>query len=376
MISPGTLLKTRRGHCFEMATLLCSLLVGHGFDAYVVSGYASREVTQNNQFRVVCPEIARKLKERQERRDKEDDEHPKEVRQVSKYKLKDPIDLKSKFLQQLDREKEERIAEEKAKAAEEEAERIRKEEALPADELENKRVHSWVLIKRKGEVFFIEPSTGFRHEISDPSFIGIESLWNHENYMVNRQEEIIGTIPHLQWNLLERQKWERLLDVETDYPENDLQLCPKYLDMPLSWVDKLEVSTRVFEERFPEQQKVIKYKRAIHETFAVYKEIDGVVERIKTYSTLDYQSPMEVWEYFENRADLLEERVTDFGKNETMEYFRKGRQDALKSIRRSSGDQSRVYEYGFYDKSRFDCLMRIEKSPMEVKEFYRNREDR
>lgn len=359
-----------------MATLLCSLLVGHGFDGYVVSGYASREVATNNQFRVVCPSIARKLKERQEKRSKEEDEHPKEVRQVSKYKLKDPIDLKSKFLKQLDGEEEERIAEVKAKAAEEEAERIRKEEALPADELENKRVHSWVLMKTKREVFFIEPSTGFRHEITDPSFIGIESLWNHENYLVNRQEEIIGTIANLQWNLLDREKWERLLDVDSDYPENDLQLCPKYLDMPLSWVEKLRVSPKEFEERFPGQQKAIKYKRAIHEMFAVYKEIDGVVERIKTYQSLDYQRPLELWEYFENRADLLEERVTDFAKNETMEYFRKGRPDALKSIRRSVGDQSQVHEYGFYDNSRFDCLMRIEKSSMEVKEFYRNREDR
>lgn len=359
-----------------MATLLCSLLVGHGFDGYVVSGYASREVATNNQFRVVCPSIARKLKERQAKRSKEEDEHPKEVRQVSKYKLKDPIDLKSKFLKQLDGEEEERIAEVKAKAAEEEAERIRKEEALPADELENKRVHSWVLMKTKGEVFFIEPSTGFRHEITDPSFIGIESLWNHENYLVNRQEEIIGTIANLQWNLLDREKWERLLDVDSDYPENDLQLCPKYLDMPLSWVEKLRVSPKEFEERFPDQQKAIKYKRAIHESFAVYKEIDGVVERIKTYQSLDYQRPLELWEYFENRADLLEERVTAFAKNETMEYFRKGRPDALKNIRRSVGDQSQVHEYGFYDNSRFDCLMRIEKSSMEFKELYRNREDR
>lgn len=38
-----------------MATLLCSLLIGNGYAAMVVNGYASREVANNNQARVECP---------------------------------------------------------------------------------------------------------------------------------------------------------------------------------------------------------------------------------------------------------------------------------------------------------------------------------
>ena len=39
-----------------MATLLCSILIGVGFSsAIVVSGYATREVANNDQRRVVCP---------------------------------------------------------------------------------------------------------------------------------------------------------------------------------------------------------------------------------------------------------------------------------------------------------------------------------
>lgn len=51
-----------------MATLLCSLLIGNSFPAYVVSGYATREVTNNDQRRVKCPidpdekEVSRKLR--------------------------------------------------------------------------------------------------------------------------------------------------------------------------------------------------------------------------------------------------------------------------------------------------------------------------
>lgn len=375
MVSPDCLLKTRKGHCFEMATLLCSLLLGHGFDAYVVAGYASREVTRNNQCRVVCPAIAVKLMEREAQLSEGKKETREGVLPKSKYHLKEPIDLKSKFLKQLEDEERQRIAEERAKAALDEAERIRIEEELPVDELANRRVHSWVLVKCKGAAFFIEPATGFPHSITDPSFIGIEALWNHENYMVNKQKKIIHTIGESNWNLLDRGHWERLLDVDSDHPEA-INYCPKYLDMPLSWVNKLSVSAHVFEERYPEQQKVLRYKRTIHEKYAVYKELDGVVERIKTFETLDYERPLNMWEYFQNRADLLKERVTDYARKATKEWFHKGRPDSLKSVRRLENNKALVLEYEFYYQLRFDCLKRIDMSSMEIKEVYVDREDR
>lgn len=40
-----------------MATLLCSLLIGNRYAAMVVSGFASREITNNDQQRVIYPEI-------------------------------------------------------------------------------------------------------------------------------------------------------------------------------------------------------------------------------------------------------------------------------------------------------------------------------
>lgn len=51
------MLRTRRGNSFEMATLLASMLIGSGYAACVVSGYATREVTLNDQRRVQCPFI-------------------------------------------------------------------------------------------------------------------------------------------------------------------------------------------------------------------------------------------------------------------------------------------------------------------------------
>lgn len=57
MISPDTLLRLRAGNSFEMATLLCSLLIANRYGALVVSGYASREVANDDQQRVACPDI-------------------------------------------------------------------------------------------------------------------------------------------------------------------------------------------------------------------------------------------------------------------------------------------------------------------------------
>jgi hypothetical protein len=38
-----------------MSVVLCSLLIGAGYDAYCVCGYATREVTLMDQTRDICP---------------------------------------------------------------------------------------------------------------------------------------------------------------------------------------------------------------------------------------------------------------------------------------------------------------------------------
>lgn len=55
LISPPSVLKRQKGNCFEYSTLLCSLLVGAGYDAYVVSGYATHETCLADESREICP---------------------------------------------------------------------------------------------------------------------------------------------------------------------------------------------------------------------------------------------------------------------------------------------------------------------------------
>ena len=58
--SPTTVLKRQKGNCFDYSILICSLLIGAGYDAYCVSGYANRETTLMDQAREICPFIEKK----------------------------------------------------------------------------------------------------------------------------------------------------------------------------------------------------------------------------------------------------------------------------------------------------------------------------
>ncbi|XP_072342361.1 dynein regulatory complex subunit 7 isoform X5 [Scyliorhinus torazame] len=87
LFSPTTVLKRQRGNCFDFSNLLCSLLIGTGFDAYCVSGYAIKEMCLVDETREICP----LLKETDQ--SKKDEE--KQV--VRRYAVKPVRELKSKF---------------------------------------------------------------------------------------------------------------------------------------------------------------------------------------------------------------------------------------------------------------------------------------
>lgn len=54
-MSPATVVRRQRGNCYEMSTLLVSLLVAAGYDAYVVSGYAGQTTCNGDLSFDDCP---------------------------------------------------------------------------------------------------------------------------------------------------------------------------------------------------------------------------------------------------------------------------------------------------------------------------------
>lgn len=392
LISPDVLLKRRKGNSFEIATLLCSLLIGTGFSAYVVSGYASREVSQNDQRRVVCPNIPNDVKQ---------------IDEVDEDALTMIPDLKSNFLIEKERMEREKEMRKQQRIDDELLARRKSLEKLPPDNFFGKRVHAWVAVKEikktpqpesqkeedsesKNEesvaepptdtatlettsVFFIEPSTGFRFDSVEPTYMAIESVWNHKNYYINRQEPITD-IANMSWNFHDSDCWEHFLHDDefggdgTEEGDDD----NKYLDMPFSWVKQLHLSNSEFEERYPGGEKCIDYMRTRYERFAPFKNKNGLMSRLTTFETLDYENPLLRWEWYENRSDLLYLIKINYETSEIEEHFIKGRCDSLKYYTYDTEETNhKIFE--FYHITRADSLMKLEVHNDYIREHFHSR---
>ena len=68
IVSPTLVLSEQKGNCFDYAILLASLLIGVGYDAYCVCGYASQDVCLLNVGRNFCPQLKEKEEVKTKRR--------------------------------------------------------------------------------------------------------------------------------------------------------------------------------------------------------------------------------------------------------------------------------------------------------------------
>lgn len=160
--------------------LLASLLIGVGYDAYCISGYATKRIALNDQSQLRGPV---------ERFQEAKSEPPPSFPAAYEKLLKKKPNLQSEFLS---RSELQTTVAESVELEEEEQEKETEEEM--------KYVHSWVLILPPSrdieEAIFIgrysfsipteEPTTGksfSKNQSSD--YLGINSLWNTTNYWVN-----------------------------------------------------------------------------------------------------------------------------------------------------------------------------------------------
>ena len=80
LISNNILLRIRSGDCLNYSNLLCSLLRGPGYNAYIVHGVAQYHVTNNNQNNdEVKPELLASTACRNDRDDVLDEEEDEEA---------------------------------------------------------------------------------------------------------------------------------------------------------------------------------------------------------------------------------------------------------------------------------------------------------
>ncbi|KAF1430152.1 Dynein regulatory complex subunit 7, partial [Spheniscus mendiculus] len=383
LYSPTTILKYQRGNCFDFSVLLCSMLIGAGYDAYCVHGYATREICTLDETLELCP-LLRKPQE-----------VPKEGMKKSsnKYRVKPPPDLHSKFeLQQEAKKAAETEAAQKNKEREEEKEL----EKPRRDPLYGLWVHAWVLVlsgKREvPETFFINPFTGNSHSTMDEHFLGIESVWNHRNYWVNMQDCWNGC-KDLIFDLGDAIRWEIMLsgsnkplqllpDAEeekelSDRDMDDMQEKEEDIsfDMPPSWVAPIQISPREFETRCSQGRKVILYRKAKLEKWAPYLNGNGLVKRLTIYADLDCTEVVEVREWFKNREDMLDMREVNKQTQLTTDYFSPGHLLNLKAHTYTSLEPETGHTMEFYNEARVDGLQKRVENANEMTEYFVGRDD-
>ncbi|XP_010581391.1 PREDICTED: coiled-coil domain-containing protein lobo homolog [Haliaeetus leucocephalus] len=384
LYSPTTILKYQKGNCFDFSVLLCSMLIGAGYDAYCVHGYATHKICSLDETLKLCP-LLRKPQE-----------VPKEgmKKKSNKYRVKPPPDLQSKFeLQQEAKKAAETEAAQKNKEREEEKE----VEKPKRDPLYGLRVHAWVLVlsgKREvPETFFINPFTGNSHSTMDEHFLGIESVWNHRNYWVNMQDCWNGC-KDLVFDLGDAIRWEIMLsrsnkplqllsDAEeekelSDRDTDDMQEKGEEdmsFDMPPSWVAPIQISPREFETRCSQGRKVILYKKAKLEKWAPYLNGNGLVKRLTVYADLDCTEVVEVREWFRNREDMLNMREVNKQTQLTTEYFSPGHLLGLKAHTYTSLEPETEHTMEFYNEARVDGLQKRVENDNEMTEYFVGRDD-
>uniref|UniRef100_A0A803YA84 Dynein regulatory complex subunit 7 n=1 Tax=Meleagris gallopavo TaxID=9103 RepID=A0A803YA84_MELGA len=363
LYSPTTILKYQRGNCFDFSVLLCSMLIGAGYDAYCVNGYATHDICSLDETLEECP-LLRKPQE-----------VPKEeVKNSNKYRVKSPPDMRSKFeLQQEAKKKAETEATEKK----EREEKGMEAEEPKRDHLCGLRVHAWVLVlsgKREvPETFFIDPFTGNSHSTMDEQFLGIESVWNHKNYWVNMQDCRNGC-KDLVFDLSDAVHWEIMLS-ETDKPLQLLLGAAKENELFDRNVDDMVSDLNEFETRCSQGRKVILYKKAKLEKWAPYSNGNGLVKRLTVYADSNYTKAVEVKEWFKNREDMLDMREVNKQTQLITEYFSPGHLFGLKvhTYKSMNPQTERVME--FYTETRVDGLQKLAENENEMKEYFVGRDD-
>jgi len=150
--APANTINWQAGDCFDFSILLCSLLLGNGYDCFVVYGRAPKEITTRDESMLPCP-----LNDMPQMPDDEQEEiklPSKEKKSVEKTE-----DLIPKIDEPLNSKFDELV---KTKAEEDAKLKAKMESDITDDEPEyekpdpykDKRMHCWVLVKRgKREVW-------------------------------------------------------------------------------------------------------------------------------------------------------------------------------------------------------------------------------
>ncbi|XP_049609559.1 dynein regulatory complex subunit 7 isoform X1 [Syngnathus scovelli] len=378
LFSATSVLRSQTATCFEYASVLCSLLLGANYDAYCVSGYASKEMCLLDQRLQECPLL-----------DTQEKAAASDLPVDSEPAVRFQREPKSRFLTQQAKKKQE----------ETDAKAKKQEEVLqpPDDPLQGLRVHCWVLVlagcRSVEDNFFVDPMTGRSYSTTYEHFLGVESVWNNLNYYVNMQDCKDGCA-ELVYDLHDIKLWEPILFGVTSKRQLSINLLKRkemkmmgmtwedeeeeedrVFEMPRSWVSSISISQQDLETRWPGGKKLTRYKKAELERFAPYLRMDGLVTRLNIYKDMDCTEVVTVKDWYKDRNDHLKERVLDKLTGITTERFTPGRHFHLLFHKFTSAQTDGNEHDMEFSGARVDGLVRRVDTPGEMTESFEGRED-
>ena len=437
LFSPTETLNSNTGDCFDLSTLLCSFLLGNGYDAYVVNGYAPRFITLRDQSMTPCPLInnADSISSGQVCPDKSSKVTEGKSSKPNSYVPPDNSVKNSKYLQdQIEAARIAGLDSFKLWIPDRDIDEITfitdaiaLDNPLPPKEIKIKKkginllqkpppilfekhlVHSWVLVcagrRDIKESIFIEPTTGRIYSLSNSPYIGIESVWNNTNYFCNLQVE--KKVSEFNWDFTKDDFWEPLflshvtadanttdngdlVDNDNDFmdqvnPESDgnqqndsKQPIARLLDSPPSWVSPLSLNRSRYLLKFPPSGKrTIQYYCAKADMYSRKMNSQCMVMRITVYLDQSCLTVKEVHEWFENRNDKMFKRVRyslpDSVDRRFEEFYSAGSYGEVKKRVEFPGKR---IELDFYVDGRLDRLgRRVEVLGSSISEYFEGRTD-
>lgn len=426
LFSPTETMKQHTGDSFDIAVLLCSLMIGAGYDAYVVCGYAPRHITLRDQSNTACPMVAtfndNFTKSVKIKVDDEDDE-PQTSEGVNPYEPPDNTTKNSRFIADQD---------EKSRAARLDTFELWIPDPAaplpngsvgePSDDDyvdEQLRQHAWVMVsggrRDVRETVFLEPSTGRAYSPLNSPYFGVESVWNHENFWVLNTSQMRKKVSEVDFDLSTTSVWECLFPPDTKKKtrrgsmsakharsdadaegENDdnplgaaeeknagkpgtpgtaaaalgLKDASRSFDPPVSWVKPIALERTRFLVRYPPLgRRTIQYHCAKADFFARNTQVQGMVMRITLYLDSARTIVKETHEWYENRKDKMYKRIRYYiGSRRFVEFFHPG---SMGEVRQWTEYPGKRMEVDFYVDGRLDRMARREEVVGEkVSEFF------
>lgn len=348
--TPSFTAAVQSGDCYDLSVLLVTILTGIGFDAYVIVGYANRELTLCDRSYRSCPGVETPPKEFEDFNGNRN----KYLAAISDRVL----NLNSEF--------------DKAAAAPPPAPPDPPfQREPPVDEYTERRMMCWVMVNSArldvSSSLFIDPGTGDIYPLNSELFHGIELAFNQRNVWINNQPPDFQKTEE-SMDFTDSILWTPVLGVEqTEKSEELRSVSPEKMPSPVFGL--LKIDEKLIFEKYPRGERRILWKNALEERYAAYTRPDGLIRRYFMY-TVSLNGVFEIREEFQSlREDLIERRIY-MEKEEMVERFEPASIMTLRggAAREENGEVKRNLavrvhriHHNEYRRLEFDSSLRLDK---------------